>query len=164
MDRCIIQIISFLKLHRNMKAIISTIAIAVLFTACKKKAEPAPDPVPTIEIVSVSPSTVKEFKDSVVIKLKYKDANGDLGDQSPDELSLYVKDSRLPNPDKYHVKPLAPITTDDINIEGELTIKINALFLLGAGTSEVTTLNIKMKDRAGNWSPEVTSAQITINK
>ncbi len=147
-----------------MKAIISTLAIAALFAACKKKSEPAPDPIPTLEIVSISPSTVKEFQDSVIIKLKYKDANGDLGDQSPDVHSLYVKDSRLPNPDTYHVKPLAPITTDDIPIEGELTIKLNSLFLLGTGNSELTTLNIKIKDRAGNWSTEITSAQITINK
>lgn len=147
-----------------MKAIISTLAIAALITACKKKEEPAPDPVPTIEIVSISPSTVKEFQDSIIIKLKYKDANGDLGDQSPDEHSLYVKDSRLPNPDTYHVKPLAPISSDNIPIEGELTVKLNSLFLLGTGNSEATTLNIKLKDRAGNWSKEVTSAQITINK
>ncbi|MDZ4663886.1 MAG: hypothetical protein SGJ15_03315 [Bacteroidota bacterium] len=147
-----------------MKALISTLAIAALLISCKKKEEPAPDPIPTLEIVSISPSTVKEFQDSVIIKLKYKDANGDLGDQSPDLHSLYVKDSRLPNPDTYHVKPLAPISSDNIPIEGELTIKLNALFLLGTGTSEATTLNIKIKDRAGNWSKEVTSAQLTITK
>ena len=138
--------------------------LAMFVVTCKKKTEPVPDPIPTIEIVSVSPSTVKEFSDSVLIKLKYKDVNGDLGDISPDEHSLYVKDSRLPNADTYHVKPLAPISSDNIPIEGELTIKLNSLFLLGTGTSEITTLTIKIKDRAGNWSAEITSPQITINK
>jgi len=144
---------------------IGTVIMILFVISCKKKKKEAPpDPVPTIEIVSVSPSTVKEFQDSVIIKLKYKDANGDLGDESPDELSLYVKDSRLPYPDKYHVKPLAPITGKDIPIEGELTIKLNSLFLLGTGATELTTLSIKMKDRAGNWTTEVNSPQITINK
>lgn len=138
--------------------------IVVIGSCKKKKTETPPDPVPTIEVVSVSPAVVKEFQDSILIVLRYKDANGDLGDPSPDELSLYVKDSRLPNPDKYHVKPLAPISEENIPIEGQVTIKLNSLFLLGTGTTELTTLNIKMKDRAGNWSAEVTSPQITINK
>jgi hypothetical protein len=139
--------------------------ILFVLGACKKKkTETPPDPVPTIEILSVSPAVVKEFQDSIIIKIKYHDANGDLGDESPDEHSLYVKDSRLPNPDTYHVKPLAPITGEDIDIKGELIIKLNSLFLLGTGTKELTTLNIKLKDRAGNWSAEVTSPQITINK
>lgn len=140
------------------------VLLALLVITCKKKKEPEPDPVPTIEIISITPSTVQEFTDSILIKLKYKDANGDLGDQSPDEHSLYVKDSRLPNPDTYHIKPLAPISSDNIPIEGELTIKLNSMFLLGTGTSEITTLAIKIKDRAGNWSTEITSPQITINQ
>lgn len=147
------------------KLIIISCGLILSITACKKKKTSDPvDPVPTIEIVSVTPSVVKEYADSVLIKIKYHDANGDLGDESPDEHSLYVKDSRLPGPDTYHVKPLAPITGEDINIHGEITIKLNGLFLLGTGTTELTTLYIKMKDRAGNWSAEVASPQITINK
>ncbi len=145
---------------------ITCLAVAMfVMGSCKKKKNETPvDPIPTIEIVSVTPLTVKEFKDSVLIKLKYTDANGDLGDQSPDELSLYVKDSRLPGPDKYHVKPLAPMTGEDLHIEGELTIKLNSMFILGTGNSETTTLYIKIKDRAGNWSTEVASQQLTITK
>jgi hypothetical protein len=147
------------------KLLIISCGLILFITDCKKKKKENPvDPVPTIEIVSVTPTNVKEFQDSIIIKLKYHDNNGDLGDPSPDELSLYVKDSRLPNPDKYHVKPLAPISEEDINIHGEISIKLNSLFLLGTGTTELTTLNIKMKDRAGNWSAEVASPQITINK
>ena len=131
---------------------------------CKKKEEPAPDPIPTLELISISPSTVNEFTDSVLIKLRYTDKNGDLGDLSPDDRSLYVKDSRLPNADMYHVKPLAPVSGKNIPIEGELTVKLNSLFVLGAGTVELTTLVIKMKDRAGNWTEELTSPQITIKK
>jgi len=147
------------------KLLVVSCGLMLCFTACKKKKTEDPvDPIPTIEIVSITPSVVKEYSDSILIKLKYHDNNGDLGDESPDEHSLYVKDSRLPNADTYHVKPLAPMTGEDINIHGEITIKLNGLFLLGSGTTELTTLNIKMKDRAGNWSAEVSSPQITINK
>jgi hypothetical protein len=147
------------------KIVLIGCSLILIITACKKKKKEDPvDPVPTIEIVSVTPTNPKEFTDSILIRIKYHDNNGDLGDLSPDELSLYVKDSRLPNPDKYHVKPLAPIQEEDINIHGELTIKLNSLFLLGADTIEHTTLNIKMKDRAGNWSAEVATPQLTITK
>lgn len=150
-------------LHINYKTVL-IIGLVCGIVSCKKKKEPEPDPVPIIELVSITPSTVTEFKDSILIKIKYKDANGDLGDQSPDVHSLHVKDSRLANPDTYHVIPLAPISDKNIPIEGELTIKLNSLFLLGSGTTEQTVLTIKIKDRAGNWSNELTSSPITINK
>ncbi|MFO0357449.1 MAG: hypothetical protein ACK50A_10855 [Sphingobacteriaceae bacterium] len=146
------------------KTLILILIISSAFYTCKKKKVPEPDPVPTLELISITPSTVKEFQDSILIRLKYKDANGDLGDLSPDEHSLYIKDSRLPNPDTYHVKPLAPVSSENIPIEGELTVKLNSLFLLGNGNSETTTFSIKMKDRAGHWTTEFNSPTITINK
>lgn len=146
------------------KTLILILIISSAFVTCKKKKVPEPDPVPTLELISITPSTVKEFQDSILIRLKYKDANGDLGDLSPDEHSLYIKDSRLPNPDTYHVKPLAPVSSENIPIEGELTVKLNSLFLLGNGNSETTTFSIKMKDRAGHWTTEFNSPTITINK
>lgn len=144
--------------------ILFTFLLAGIFFSCKKKSESASAPEPTIEIISVTPTTVTEFKDSILIKIKYKDSNGDLGDVSPDEHSLEIKDSRLPTADMYHVKPLAPISDKDISIEGELTVKLNSLFLIGSGTSENTTFVIKLKDRSGHWSNEITSPQITIMK
>lgn len=130
--------------------------------SCKKKKETPSSP-PVIEIESVTPLSVKQFKDSVIIKLKYSDKNGDLGDESADELSLQIKDSRLPNPDWQHVKPLAPIGSN-VSIEGVLRIKISTMFLLGNGDSEVSNLTIKIKDQQGNWSNEVVSNPITIIK
>ena len=135
-----------------------------LVSGCKKKTVPPPDPAPSIEFESITPASPKEYIDIIIIKFKYKDANGDLGDYSPDEQSLQVKDARVLNSDNYHVKPLAPNSDKDIPIEGEIEIKLNSLFLLGTGTTEVTTLTFKIKDRAGNWSNEVTSPQITIRK
>lgn len=151
---------------RNSLLYISTFLVgSILLSSCKKKKEePEPDPNPVIEFVSVSPTNMVQFQDSIVLKLKYKDTNGDLGDMDPDVRSLYVKDARLSKADYFHVKPLAPVSSENIPIEGELTIKLNTLFLLGTGNSELTTLTIKLTDRAGHTSNEITSSQITINK
>jgi len=134
------------------------ILLIVAFLSCKKDTPPKE---PVIEFVDASPLSVTEFKDSVIIHISYKDNNGDIGDQSPDEYSMEVKDGRLANPDYYHIQPLAPAGTSLV-IEGDLKIKINSLFLLGNGTTETTVLTIKIKDQEGNWSNEVTTPVITI--
>ncbi len=144
-----------------MKHYLISLVIGIVFLSCKKEETPPPEP--TIELVEVAPLNVVQFKDSIIIKIKYKDNNGDIGDVSADEFSLHIKDSRLPNPDMQHIKPLAPIGSN-VKIEGELRIKLNALFLLGNGTTETTVLTIKLKDQAGNWSNEITSSPITIAK
>jgi hypothetical protein len=151
-------------MHKSVKYFLCAAAALILLACKKKKQETVGNDPPTIELISVTPVSAKEFKDSIIIVIKYKDINGDLGDENPDELSLEVKDARLSKADGYHVKPLAPGTGKDLPIEGELRIRLNSLFLIGNGTSEQTALAIKFKDRAGNWSNEVTTQQITISK
>jgi hypothetical protein len=129
--------------------------------SCKKK-EKTLDPVPVIELVNVTPTNIAQFKDSVLVTIKYKDNNGDIGDQSPDEYSLSVKDSRLAVADWYHVQPLAPLG-HELKFEGNIQVKINTMFLLGNGKQENSTLSIKLKDRAGHWSNEINTPAITIN-
>lgn len=143
-----------------MQRIILYIFLLVLFATCKKDKKLPPEP--TIELVSVTPSTVVQFKDSVEVTIKYTDNDGDLGDDSPDEYSLQVKDSRLANPDYYHIPPLAP-SGSELKIEGQLKIKLNTLFLLGNGNEEFSTLTIKLKDRAGHWSNEISTPSIAIH-
>lgn len=138
------------------------IYILIAFTAfsCKKD-KPLPKE-PSIELVSVTPSNIEQFKDSIEVTIKYKDGDGNLGDVSPDVYSLMVKDSRLVNADWYHIPPLAPLDVE-IRIEGTLKIKLNTMFLLGNGSQEFATLTIKLKDRTGNWSNEIITPQIIIN-
>lgn len=144
-----------------MKKLFTCILIGGVLFSCKKKSADLP-PEPTIELVSVSPTNLEQFKDSVVITLNYKDNNGDLGTESPDIYTLQVKDSRLANPDWYHIQPLAPLD-HELKIEGSLSIRLNTMFLLGNGTQEFSTLTIKLQDRAGNWSNELVTSPITIN-
>lgn len=144
----------------SMKQLFVYILAVLLLFSCKKDKTLPPEP--TIELISVSPMEVEQFKDSVEIVIKYKDNNGDIGDSSPDVYSLQVKDSRLGNPDWYHIQPLAPLDVE-LKIEGQIKIRLNTLFLLGNGNEEFSTLTIKLKDRAGNWSNEVATSPIAVH-
>lgn len=141
-------------------ACILILVVWVLFSGCKKK-NVEPDPVPFLKIESVSPTTVTQFVDSVVVILSYDDGDGDLGFSDPDSTALEVTDSRFSLPDYYFVQPLAPIG-EPLHIRGTLRVELTSPFLLGNGSSEVIQYRIRILDRAGNWSNEVTTPDITI--
>jgi hypothetical protein len=151
---------------RNRKNIIRFcipfLLVTFLFSiACKKKQEEVLPPDPVLELIEVTPDSIQQFRDSVVVRIKYKDNDGDLGDESPDVYSMLVKDDRLNAPDHYHVSPLAPLGTT-LKIEGELKVKLNGMFLIGNGKTETTLLKIKIQDRAGHWSNELVTPKIVI--
>lgn len=137
----------------------------VIFGACNQDAPPPvlQNPIPIIRYLSISPKIVTEFTDSVVVEFEYKDGDGDLGHKDPDFAFLSVQDARLKNPDFYYVQPLAPIGSN-IPIEGKLRIKVRNTFLLGAGGDELTSYEIRMRDRAGNWSNYINTETITIKR
>jgi hypothetical protein len=143
------------------KIIALTFLTLVLVYGCKK--EEKYDIVPEIEFLSLTPSSSPEFSQNVILTIKYKDGDGDIGTEDPDIYSLYVKDSRLPQADEYHIQPLSP-PESTIQIEGELNIKLAGLFVLGSNTSEKASFKVKLKDRAGNFSNEITTSNITITK
>jgi len=137
-------------------SILLLVMIACL--SCKKE-EPSKSPV--IELVEITPLSLVQYNEPVYITIGYTDLDGDIGYESPDEYALQIKDNRLIDPDWYHVPPLSPVGSN-VAIEGNLTIKINSLFLLGNGSQEFTSFTIKIKDRADNWSEEITTPQVTI--
>jgi hypothetical protein len=129
--------------------------------SCKKEVKESGPFAPAIGLLSISPDTVVEFRDSVVIVLQYEDRDGDLGSPDPDEIVLEVLDSRLSTPDGYHVKPLSP-PGFDITIQGTLQVTLNTLFILGNADNETTTFRIRMFDQKRNVSNEVVSSPIVI--
>lgn len=136
---------------------------ALLFffiSGCKK--DNAMPVEPSIELVSIGPANVQQFRDVVTLKFKYKDGDGDIGEVDPDKPSLHVKDSRLSAPDLYHIPPLTP-DQQTLMIQGELDIPLNKLFLIGNGSEEVLTYTIVLVDRAGHYSNEIVSPQITVH-
>jgi hypothetical protein len=138
------------------------ISLPLLLNSCKKEVdEPVQNTAPTISIASLSTDSVKEFVDSVIVEISYQDAQGNLGSIDPDVNDLEVKDSRLSQPDFYHVKPLAP-EGYTLNISGKLRIRLSTLFLLGIGDQETATFTIRLRDQSGEWSAPVTSDPIKI--
>lgn len=129
--------------------------------ACKK--EEKYSNTPAIEFVSLSPSSTTEFSRNIKLVISYKDGDGDIGTDDPDAYTLLIKDARLPNADEFHIQPLTP-PGSAIQIEGELNISLPGLFVLGTDSTETTSFNVKLKDRAGNWSNEVSTSSITVTK
>lgn len=135
--------------------------LLMAFVSCKKDNKAGAAPV--ISLISVSTTSMKEFKDSLTILISYTDENGDIGEDDPDKNDLKVKDRRLSEADYYFVKPLAP-PGSDIKISGTIAVQVKNTFLLGTGSSEITQFDIQLKDRSGHWSNTVNTPQITISK
>lgn len=142
-----------------MKRLLTLATITVLLAACKK--EEVMPAAPEIAFVSMSAQSVHEFDERVTVRFSYKDGDGDLGQQDPDNYTLWVKDARLQGTDGYHIPPLAPEDAD-VPIQGELEVELNALFLLGNSGQEETSYTMYVVDRAGNRSNEFTTGMITI--
>ena len=141
------------------------VVIVMLFAGCKKEEPiinpPLPDE-PYIEIRSTSPGTVTAFEDSIVFIIYYEDGNGDLGYNSPDSLSLFVTDTRIPLTESFFVPLLAPEGAD-IAIQGELKVVMNNTILVDPdAASENVNFEIQLKDRSGNLSNVVVSQNITV--
>ena len=134
--------------------------LGFLLSACKKDLVLPVEP--SIELISIGPTDIEQFHDVVTLRFKYKDGDGDIGEEDADAPSLRVKDSRLAEPDWYHIQPIAPIGSS-VPIEGEVSLNLNTLFLLGNGSQEETTFTIRLKDRAGNYSNELVSQTILIH-
>lgn len=141
--------------------ILSFLLLGVI--SCVKYQDVSEDSKPSITYEKVLPTSPKEFTDSIKIVIKYKDGDGDLGSEDPDDLNIYVKDNRLDNPDFYHLQALAP-PTKKLAIEGELVIRLKNTFLIGSGNSESTSYEVKLRDRAGNWSNSIVTDFITITR
>ena len=134
--------------------------IAVLFS-CKKNEE-ITIPIPEISYVSISSTEVVEFNNELQITFSYIDRDGDLGYQDPDVYALRIKDARLNDFDWYHIPPLTP-NEMELEIEGEFTVYLAPLFLLGNGSQEATNFTLQIQDRAGNWSNQIATPQVLIN-
>jgi len=135
----------------------------IAISSCSQEEIVTVNKTPLIQLISVSSQSVKQFKDSLVITFEYKDGDGDIGETDPDKNSIQIKDNRLSKPDYYFIKPLAP-PGSEISTKGSIALQIKSLFLLGTANSEITTLELRIKDRAGNWSNVITTPTITINK
>jgi len=118
---------------------------------------------PEIEFLSITPSSTTEFQEEVTLVIKYKDGNGDLGENNADVKNLYITDQRNDVVYSFRIPQLSP-TGSSVAIEGNLDIDLNSLSVVGAGSSESVVFSIYVLDRAGNQSNTITSSAITVSK
>jgi hypothetical protein len=144
----------------NFSCTIFLLTTLLLFlTGCKKENT---NPVnPAISFVSISASSVVQFNNSLVLTFDYEDWQGDLGETDPDNYSVRVKDSRLTGFDWYHIPPMTP-ELKELHIKGSYLLELDPLFLMGNGSEESTALTVQIRDRAGNWSNEITTPLIAV--
>jgi hypothetical protein len=146
-----------------MKTTVKLLFFLVLFSGCEPERFYTGDPKPVISKVTLNQTSFKQFTDTVVIAFDYADGDGDLGFDNADSLSLEIKDVRFAKADFYHVRPLSPAGSE-INIHGTIKVTLKNVFLLGAGSSETTKFQIRIKDRMQHWSNKLETKTISITK
>ena len=143
---------------------ISIIFLLIMFFACKKKDNLIILDLPRIELLSVNKTEIKEFTDSLVFTVSYRDGDGNLGTESPDSTVIEIIDNRDPQNlvFGYHLSPRSPNGTSLI-VQGQLQLVLkNIIILNSANTTESTVFSIRIKDRAQNWSNRVETGEISI--
>lgn len=150
---------------RNASLILPVLAL--LSASCSKDdltpLEPVSE-VPAITLLSVGPSEVVAWEDSVIFLIHYQDGDGDLGFNSPDSLSLYVTDERIGLTESYFVPLLAPEDAG-VAIQGELEVELkNTILIDPDADNESVTFSIYLRDRAGNVSNTITAGPITVTR
>ncbi|HOS48284.1 MAG TPA: hypothetical protein PLG57_06585 [Bacteroidia bacterium] len=138
------------------------VMISFLLSSCKKDDSSEMSSVPEIEMVSVTPLQPKEYSDSIVFTIRYKDGDGDLGENDPDVKNLFLTDNRIGITHQYRIQQLAPSGTT-IAIEGNLNVVLNNLVITDSSATQNANFSIYVKDRAGNKSNVITSPTITIH-
>lgn len=144
-----------------MKHLIPALVVGMLLTIASCRPDPSTDPVPTIEFMSVDPSTVVEFQDSLTFTISYQDGDGDLGENNPSTENLFLKDSRNGVTYGFRIQQLAPIGSE-ISIQGELNVILNHTSITDGSSSQSVTYEIWVIDRAGNESNHVDTGPVTV--
>jgi hypothetical protein len=134
----------------------------ILFAGCKKDETNFPIE-PSIEVVSISPSSPKQYTDPVTITIHYKDGDGDLGENNDSIKNCFVTDNRIGITYQYRIKQLAP-TGATIAIEGNLNIELGGQVLIDSVSQQSVTYTLYVVDRAGHQSNSVTTGEIVIRK
>ena len=135
----------------------------MIIAGCGKEDDITYSNTPVIGLVSISQDTIRQYEDVLSIRISYKDGDGDIGFEDPEEYALYVRDIRLEAFDGFYVGPLAPPDAQ-VPIQGELNIEFPSLFLFGNGAVEQTRFEIKMIDRAGNESNLIETDFVAITR
>ena len=134
----------------------------LILSSCKKD-KTTPSNAPQIAFISISPSKVVEYQDSIKIVISYDDMDGDLGQNDPNVSNMFITDSRNSVTYNYRISQLAP-SNATIHIKGNLNIVIKNTAITDGSASQSLTYSIYVKDRAGNTSNTITTSAITVTQ
>lgn len=135
----------------------------LLFLSCKKETIEF-DPIPSIEIVSVSPGSVTEYTQAVTITIKYTDGDGDLGENTSGVKNCFVTDNRIGITSGFRIQQLAP-ATPSVPITGTINIDIGGQGITDTSlTSQNVSFNVYVVDRQGHSSNTVSTSAISIHR
>ena len=142
-----------------MKKILFISLLVFIISSCKKE----DDSLFNISLLSTSPISLQEFQENIIVEIEFEHSEGFMGFYDPDYLSLEVKDSRLTNADYYHLIPLNP-PDNELEIKGIIQLEIDAPFILGSGNLETLFFTMRIQDREGEWSNEIFTPLISVNR
>ena len=145
------------------KICILMICGALLFISSCKDEEITYSEVPSLEFVSVTPLVVNEFQDELEFVIKYIDGDGDLGENDPNVVNLFLKDERINITHEYRISQLSP-SGSSIPIAGNLRVVLESVGITDGTMLQTASFSIYMVDRAGHTSNVVLSPPVTIRK
>jgi hypothetical protein len=119
-------------------------------------------PIPKITFIEITPSSVQEFQDSIVISLSYIDGDGDLGENTADIENAFITDKRNNVTYGYRINQLGPY--ENVAITGKLNLVIKNTAITNNTSSEMLQYDVYVKDRAGNSSNIITTSEIEVNQ
>ena len=151
-----------MKNNNFLQNILAIILLGLLFSSCKKD-PPTISTTPSITFVSVNPTSVVQFQDSISFVISYTDGDGDIGQNDPNVYNLFLTDNRINVTYQYRISQLAPDNAN-IAITGNLTVVLKNAGITDNSTSQSATYSIYLKDRAGHQSNTITSSAITIHQ
>ena len=145
----------------KMKNLAILFFVSLVVVSCKKAEEIGP--IPEIEFISVTPGNVQEYADSLVFTIKYRDGDGDLGENTSGAENFFLADSRNNVIYKFRIPQLAP-DNSSIIIEGNLNVTLANTAIIDGSNSQTFTYSIYVKDRAGNQSNTVVTSPVTVTQ
>lgn len=144
-----------------MKKLFYISTFVILISSCKKDKNIEISTTPTIEFVSITPSTATEYQDKITITISYKDGDGNLGENTADVKNLFLTDTRNSVTYKYRIPQLAP-SGESVTIQGNLPIEVPNTAIINGASSQIVSYTIYIVDRAGNVSNTVSTSAIMI--
>jgi hypothetical protein len=144
------------------KKISFLILLIFFFCGCKKEKIEF-NAIPSIEFVSITPTSAMQYSDAVTITIKYEDGDGDLGENNANAKNCYVTDNRIGITYSYRIQQLAP-SNSSVPITGNLNIELGGQVITDSSSQQSVNYTVYVVDRAGHQSNSVTTGAVSIHQ